>query len=178
MGSEDFSTPLMTPSPSFSETHSLIKNPHNWNLPSPQVNNNWTGYRNRIAHCGPAAARGFFRTRMTESPRRNILEMKRSLLTGLAFFLPIMRIWGEIFSHLKPILLGRLDWGQFTTEFSYQFRLVSSFWIVNKKENVVLSSGFCFYLTFDCGVTQIFRWLKLLPVLLFVFLVKIGVRRR
>ena len=35
-----------------------------------------------------AVASGFLRTRMTESPRRNILEMKRSLLTGLLFFLP------------------------------------------------------------------------------------------
>uniref|UniRef100_A0A2M4DGL1 Uncharacterized protein n=1 Tax=Anopheles darlingi TaxID=43151 RepID=A0A2M4DGL1_ANODA len=26
---------------------------------------------------------------MTESPRRNIFEMKRSLLTGFAFFLPL-----------------------------------------------------------------------------------------
>jgi len=31
---------------------------------------------------------GFFRTRITESPRRNILEMNRSLFTGLDFFLP------------------------------------------------------------------------------------------
>ena len=37
---------------------------------------------------GPAAARGFLRTRMTESPLRNILEMNLSLFTGLAFFLP------------------------------------------------------------------------------------------
>lgn len=32
---------------------------------------------------GGAPAKGFLRTRMTESPLRNILEMKRSLLTGL-----------------------------------------------------------------------------------------------
>merc|ERR1719347_2464596 len=38
---------------------------------------------------GPAAARGFLRTRMTESPLRNILEMNLSLLTGLDFFLPL-----------------------------------------------------------------------------------------
>uniref|UniRef100_A0A1J3FXY8 Uncharacterized protein n=1 Tax=Noccaea caerulescens TaxID=107243 RepID=A0A1J3FXY8_NOCCA len=31
---------------------------------------------------------GFLRTIMTESPRRNILLMKRSLLTASAFFLP------------------------------------------------------------------------------------------
>lgn len=34
-------------------------------------------------------ASGFFNTRMTESPLKNILEMKRSLLTGLDFFLPL-----------------------------------------------------------------------------------------
>ena len=34
------------------------------------------------------AWRGFRSTRMTESPRRNILEIYRSLLTGLDFFLP------------------------------------------------------------------------------------------
>ena len=31
---------------------------------------------------------GFLKTRMTESPRKNILLMYLSLLTGLAFFLP------------------------------------------------------------------------------------------
>merc|ERR1719387_1119138 len=31
---------------------------------------------------------GFLRTRITESPRKKSLLMKRSLLTGLAFFLP------------------------------------------------------------------------------------------
>ena len=41
-----------------------------------------------IVYDGPAAARGFFNTRMTLSPRRNILEMNLSLLTGLAFFFP------------------------------------------------------------------------------------------
>ena len=35
------------------------------------------------------AIRGFLRTTMTESPRRNILEMYRSLLTGLDFFFPL-----------------------------------------------------------------------------------------
>ena len=36
-----------------------------------------------------AVANGFFSTRMTESPLRNILEMKRSLFTGFDFFLPL-----------------------------------------------------------------------------------------
>ena len=36
----------------------------------------------------PAEARGFLRTRMTESPLRNILGMYRSLFTGFDFFLP------------------------------------------------------------------------------------------
>merc|ERR1719367_1705699 len=36
-----------------------------------------------------AGASGFLRTRMTESPLRNIFEMKRSLLTGFDFFLPL-----------------------------------------------------------------------------------------
>ena len=44
---------------------------------------------------GPAAARGLLRTRMTESPLRNILEMNLSLLTGLAFFLPNFENWIE-----------------------------------------------------------------------------------
>ena len=35
------------------------------------------------------AAKGFLRTRMTESPRKNILLINLSLLTGLAFFLPV-----------------------------------------------------------------------------------------
>lgn len=33
-------------------------------------------------------AKGFLSTKMTESPRRNIFEINRSLLTGLTFFLP------------------------------------------------------------------------------------------
>lgn len=36
-----------------------------------------------------AVARGFRKTRITESPRRNILLMKRSLLTGFDFFFPL-----------------------------------------------------------------------------------------
>ena len=37
---------------------------------------------------GAAAARGFLRTRITESPRRNILAINLSLFTGLPFFCP------------------------------------------------------------------------------------------
>lgn len=33
-------------------------------------------------------ANGFRRTKMTESPRKNIFEMNRSLFTGFTFFLP------------------------------------------------------------------------------------------
>ena len=36
----------------------------------------------------PAEASGFLRTRMTESPLRNIFGMYRSLFTGFDFFLP------------------------------------------------------------------------------------------
>ena len=39
----------------------------------------------------PAEARGFLRTRMTESPLRNILGMYRSLFTGFDFFLPVRK---------------------------------------------------------------------------------------
>ena len=35
---------------------------------------------------GAAPAKGFLKTKITESPRRNILEMNRSLLTGLLCF--------------------------------------------------------------------------------------------
>lgn len=35
-----------------------------------------------------AVAKGFLNTKMTESPLKNIFEMKRSLLTGFDFFLP------------------------------------------------------------------------------------------
>lgn len=34
-------------------------------------------------------ASGFRKTRITESPLKNILEMKRSLFTGFTFFLPL-----------------------------------------------------------------------------------------
>lgn len=34
-------------------------------------------------------ASGFRRTKITESPRKNIFEMKRSLFTGLTFFFPL-----------------------------------------------------------------------------------------
>ena len=40
---------------------------------------------------GAAAASGFFRTRITESPLRNILAMNLSLFTGLPFFCPANR---------------------------------------------------------------------------------------
>lgn len=33
-------------------------------------------------------ASGFLKIKITESPRKNIFEIKRSLLTGLTFFLP------------------------------------------------------------------------------------------
>merc|ERR1740123_2873833 len=43
----------------------------------------------RCTICGHAVPHfGFLRTRITESPRRNILLMNRSLFTGFAFFLP------------------------------------------------------------------------------------------
>lgn len=34
----------------------------------------------------PAVANGFLKTKITESPRKNIFDINRSLLTGLAFF--------------------------------------------------------------------------------------------
>jgi len=40
------------------------------------------------SHLSVAVARGFLSTRITESPRRNILLIYRSLLTGFAFFVP------------------------------------------------------------------------------------------
>ncbi len=46
----------------------------------------------RENHCWACLlAMGFLRTRITESPRRNIFEMKRSLFTGFAFFFPKVR---------------------------------------------------------------------------------------
>ena len=42
----------------------------------------------RKNYCGSAAASGFLRTRITESPLRNILAINLSLLTGFAFFFP------------------------------------------------------------------------------------------
>lgn len=44
---------------------------------------------NNAIHLPAAVANGFLRTNMTESPRRNILEIKRSLLTGFTFFFPL-----------------------------------------------------------------------------------------
>ena len=67
-----------------------------------------------------AAARGFLRTRMTESPRRNILLMKRSLFTGLAFFLPEkkMSIRVEIHQVLNSATLGIINWTSLHFEWS------------------------------------------------------------
>ena len=48
-----------------------------------------TRYKNAMNFHYLLAAKGFLRTRMTESPRKNILLMNLSLLTGLAFFLPV-----------------------------------------------------------------------------------------
>ena len=42
-----------------------------------------------INQCFASVANGFFNTSITLSPRRNIFDIKRSLLTGLAFFLPL-----------------------------------------------------------------------------------------
>ena len=44
----------------------------------------------------PAEASGFLRTRMTESPLRNIFGMYRSLFTGFDFFLPGRKQWNEL----------------------------------------------------------------------------------
>ena len=56
---------------------------------------------------------GFLRTRMTESPRKNILLMYLSLLTGLAFFFPGRR-WRKVVTtassngrHLLLLTLSR-----------------------------------------------------------------------
>lgn len=43
---------------------------------------------NERFYCSVGAS-GFFKTKMTESPRRNIFEMKRSFGTGFDFFLPL-----------------------------------------------------------------------------------------
>merc|ERR1711862_255626 len=48
------------------------------------------------------AARGFLRTRMTESPRKNILLINLSLLTGLAFFLPLPVLGISVHISLTP----------------------------------------------------------------------------
>jgi len=50
---------------------------------------------------------GFLRTMITESPRRNILLMNLSLLTGSAFFfpLPVFGIWNKHYFN-KRILHG------------------------------------------------------------------------
>lgn len=43
----------------------------------------------QVCMASAGAASGFFRTRITESPRRNIFGMNRSFATGFAFFLPL-----------------------------------------------------------------------------------------
>merc|ERR1712241_1357328 len=53
-------------------------------------------------HDVDAVARGFFNTRMTESPRRNIFEMNLSLFTGLAFFLPFPVFGSSVHISLTP----------------------------------------------------------------------------
>lgn len=45
-------------------------------------------YENRMVYLLGAVANGFLNTKITESPRRNIFDMNRSLLTGLTFFFP------------------------------------------------------------------------------------------
>lgn len=42
-----------------------------------------------IFYLPAAVANGLRSTKITESPRRNIFDMKRSLLTGFTFFLPL-----------------------------------------------------------------------------------------
>lgn len=42
-----------------------------------------------LVHLLDEVASGFRRTKITESPLKNIFEMKRSLLTGFTFFLPL-----------------------------------------------------------------------------------------
>ncbi len=59
---------------------------------------------------GGAPASGFLSTRMTESPRRNILDMKRSLLTGL--------LWD-----CKRIML---KWRILQSKFNIKLRIVPS----------------------------------------------------
>lgn len=55
-----------------------------------EVDGYWLLYAIAMVDYLPAAvARGFLRTRMTESPRRNIFDMNRSLFTGFTFFLPL-----------------------------------------------------------------------------------------
>merc|ERR1712241_1581755 len=53
-------------------------------------------------HDVDAVARGFFNTRMTESPRRNIFDMNLSLFTGLAFFFPLPVFGNSVHISLTP----------------------------------------------------------------------------
>merc|ERR1711915_603597 len=56
--------------------------------------------RNGVSSLYLALASGFRRTKMTESPRRNILEMYRSLFTGLDFFFPLPALGTSVQSSL------------------------------------------------------------------------------
>lgn len=44
--------------------------------------------KNQMVYLLAAVASGFLKTKITESPRKNIFEMNLSLLTGLTFFFP------------------------------------------------------------------------------------------
>merc|ERR1712001_3201 len=62
------------------------------------------------SHLSAAVAKGFLSTKMTESPRRNILLMYRSLLTGFAFFVPFPVFGNSVhisFTFSKTILQCR-----------------------------------------------------------------------
>merc|ERR550532_2658870 len=61
-----------------------------------------TRYKNAMNFHYLLAAKGFLRTRMTESPRKNILLMNLSLLTGLAFFLPLPVLGISVHISLTP----------------------------------------------------------------------------
>merc|ERR1719493_25983 len=47
-------------------------------------------------------ASGFFKTRITESPLRNIFDMNLSLFTGLAFFFPFPVLGNSVHISLTP----------------------------------------------------------------------------
>jgi len=64
---------------------------------------------------------GFLRTMMTESPRRNILLMKRSLLTGWAFFfpLPVLGTWCIQAQHLAYVTSRQVNSNVLSSEEIY-----------------------------------------------------------